>query len=179
MERRRRCGVEKVTVLLGLGANLGDPAAQLEEALRSLGESMRITGVSSAYRTQPVGFLEQPDFLNAVCRVEWEGTAAELLALTQRIEHRLGRVRSVRNAPRSIDIDLLDFGGLVLETEGLRLPHPGIPRRAFVLTPLAELAPDWRHPELDLTAGELLDAAGPLERVERVGPLGWRESHRG
>jgi 2-amino-4-hydroxy-6-hydroxymethyldihydropteridine diphosphokinase len=98
-------------------------------------------------------------------------SAEEVLEEVLEIEARLGRERSFRNAPRTIDIDVLSYGALVQETPSLTLPHPGIPSRGFVLHPLAEVAPDWVHPALGKTAQELLTAAPPPERVERVGAL--------
>lgn len=158
-------------VLLGMGANLGDPVAQLAQAVRRMSRVMRIDAVSSVYRSEPVGFAEQPDFRNVVVR-GW--TALEplaLLARAQRVEAELGRERSFANAPRTIDIDLLAYGDVVMRTEALTLPHPRLHLRGFVLHPLAEVAPRWVHPVLHRTARELLAEAAELERVERLGPL--------
>lgn len=157
-------------VLLGLGANLGDPAAQLARAVARLAEVVRVTAVSSLYRSEPVGFREQPDFLNAVCVAETTLAPADLLAATQAVEREMGREPTFRNGPRPLDVDILAYGGLVLRSPDLVLPHPGIAHRGFVLLPLAEVAPEWRHPVLDRTARELLLSASPLERVERWGP---------
>ncbi len=158
-------------VLLGLGANLGDPVHQLTEAVRHLGEWLDLQGVSSVYRSAPVGYSEQPDFYNLVCRGRTDLPPLALLRITRRIEDALGRERSFPNAPRTLDIDMLAYEALVLDTPELILPHPRLHQRAFVLLPLLEIAPDWRHPLLGSTAAELLAAAGPLERIERWGPL--------
>ncbi len=96
---------------------------------------------------------------------------AELLQQIHHLENQLGRTRTFPNAPRTIDIDLLAYGDLVLDTPELILPHPRLHQRAFVLVPLLEIAPAWRHPVFGKTAAELLSAAGPLERIERVGSL--------
>lgn len=160
-----------VEVLLGLGANLGDPVLQIGSAVDALAEFVDDLEVSSVYRTEPVGFAAQPDFCNLVVRGRTVLSPAELLERVQAVEARLGRERTFRNAPRAMDVDVLAYGGLVLETPSLTLPHPGIPTRGFVLHPLAEVAPDWVHPVLGKTARELLAAAPPLERVERIGPL--------
>lgn len=165
-----RLSAPPARVLLGLGANLGDPAAQLARAVLRLGDVVRVTGVSSLYRSEPVGFREQPDFLNAVCAAETTLSPAELLVATQAVEREMGREPSFRNGPRPLDIDLLAYDGLVLDSPDLVLPHPGIAHRGFVLHPLAEVAPGWRHPVLDRTARELLLSAPLLERVERWGP---------
>lgn len=158
-------------VVLGLGANLGNPVMQLARAVRCLREVVALDAVSPVYRTEPVGFREQPDFFNLVAVGHTALSPAALLEVMQEIERAMGRVRSFRNAPRPVDVDLLDYAGSVLRTPSLVLPHPGIPTRGFVLHPLAEVAPEWRHPVLGSTARELLLAAPSLERVERWGPL--------
>ena len=161
----------RAEVLLGLGANLGDPRRQLAAAVARLGALVEEVRVSSVYRTEPVGHRDQPDFYNLVVRGWTRVPPLELLRGMLEIERALGRERSFANAPRVIDIDLLAYGGVVMDTPELTLPHPGIAHRGFVLHPLAEVAPEWVHPVLSRTARELLSAAGPLERVERVGPL--------
>jgi 2-amino-4-hydroxy-6-hydroxymethyldihydropteridine diphosphokinase len=158
-------------VVLGLGANLGDPAAQLARALASLRGDVSGLRSSSLYRTEPVGYRDQPDFLNLVAVGHTRLAARPLLERLLEVERQLGRERSFRDAPRLIDIDLLDFGGMVLDQPGLVLPHPRLAERNFVLLPLAEVAPEWRHPVLGLTARELLSAAPARERVERLAPL--------
>lgn len=158
-------------VLLGLGANVGDPMAQLAEAVRRIGAFAEVVRVSSVFRTEPVGFRDQPPFLNLVVAARTALEPMELLRAVQEVEAALGRVRTFRNAPRRIDVDILAYGGLVLHTPELVVPHPEIPRRGFVLHPLHEVAPEWRHPVLGETARELLVRAGTLEGVERVGPL--------
>lgn len=157
-------------MLLGLGANLGDPLGQLREAVARLGAFVDDVRVSSVYRTEPVGYSEQPDFYNLVVG-GWTRLDPEvLLRAVLAIEAEMGRARSFANAPRVIDIDLLAYGGVVMESASLTLPHPRMAARGFVLHPLAEVAPGWVHPRLGRTARELLSGA-PLERVERVGPL--------
>lgn len=160
-----------VEVLLGLGANLGDPLAQLARAVELLGRQVELRAVSSVYRTEPVGHADQPDFLNLVV-VGWTGLApAELLAAMQEIETVLGRRRSFPNAPRVIDIDLLAYGDRVMRTLTLILPHPRMHLRGFVLHPLAEIAPHWRHPVLGGNADELMRLLSRTERVESLGPV--------
>lgn len=158
-------------VIFGLGANVGDPQAQLAAAVRMLGEFVEITAVSSVYRTEPAGFRDQPDFFNLVVVGSSALPPEALLAGVARIERELGRVRSFANAPRTIDIDILAHGGGTVHTPDLDIPHPRLHERAFVLAPLAEVAPTWRHPILGLTAAEMLAALESHGRIERVGDL--------
>lgn len=157
--------------LLGLGANIGDPRAQLREAIKQLGMIVHVTDVSSVYLSDPVGETDQPRFLNLACRVRTGLTPAALLALAHAVEQRIGRTRQRKNEPRLIDIDLLAYDDLVTDDGELTLPHPRMEHRGFVLHPLAEIAPDWRHPVSGLSAAEMLEAAGPLETIERAGRL--------
>jgi len=155
-------------VLLGLGANLGDPRAQLAGAVRAISRFVSELRVSSTYRTEPVGHADQPDFYNQVVRGTTTLAPEELLDRVLAVEREMGRARTFRNAPRLIDIDILAYGDEVIHGERLTVPHPGIAHRGFVLHPIAEVAPEWRHPELGQTAREMLSAAASLERVERI-----------
>jgi 2-amino-4-hydroxy-6-hydroxymethyldihydropteridine diphosphokinase len=158
-------------VLLGLGANLGDPTEQLARAVEMLEAHVDIDRVSSVYRSEPVGHADQPDFHNLVLAGRTALGPMELLRAAQEIEEVLGRRRTFRNGPRTIDIDLLAYGDRVMRTLALTLPHPRLHLRGFVLHPLAEVAPEWGHPVLGRTARELLSTATALERVEPLGPL--------
>jgi 2-amino-4-hydroxy-6-hydroxymethyldihydropteridine diphosphokinase len=153
-------------VLLGMGANLGDPRMQLARAVDEVRAFVHGVRVSSVYRTEPVGHRDQPDFYNLVARGTTRLAPEELLGRILAVESAMGRERSFRNAPRVIDIDLLAYGDRVMDTPRLVLPHPGIPARGFVLYPLAEVAPEWTHPVLGMTPGEMIAAAESLERVE-------------
>ncbi|MGQ0579236.1 MAG: 2-amino-4-hydroxy-6-hydroxymethyldihydropteridine diphosphokinase [Betaproteobacteria bacterium] len=136
-------GNEPATVaFIGLGSNLADPLVQVRQALVELGSipGTRVTARSSLYRTFPVGDLEQPDFINAVASVQTTLKPQALLAALLAIERRHGRRRAKRNAPRTLDLDLLLYGEEVLDEHGLKLPHPRLHERAFVLVPLAEIA---------------------------------------
>lgn len=155
-------------VLLGLGANLDAPLRQLVEAVQRLRPLIEPLAVSSVYRSAPVGYVAQPDFLNVVVRGRAGHAPETLLDRVLEIEQQLGRTRPFPNAPRTIDIDILAYGDLILDTPELTLPHPRLHHRAFVLVPLAEIAPEWRHPIFGKTAAELLAESGSLERVERV-----------
>jgi 2-amino-4-hydroxy-6-hydroxymethyldihydropteridine diphosphokinase len=137
-------GTEPAAVAyVGLGSNLEDPLSQIRQALVDL-ESIpgtRVTARSSFYRTSPVGYLEQPDFINAVACVQTTLKPQALLAALLAIENRHGRRRAMRNAPRTLDLDLLLYGDEARDLDGLSLPHPRLHERAFVLAPLAEIAP--------------------------------------
>jgi 2-amino-4-hydroxy-6-hydroxymethyldihydropteridine diphosphokinase len=161
-------GPARGEVLLGLGANLGDPLEQLRRAIRLLREHLDVLAVSPVYRSEPVGLADQPEFLNVVLRARTELSPRELLRVVLEVERGLGRRRTVRNAPRPIDVDILDHGGRRLTEPGLVLPHPRLHERAFVLRPLRDVAPEWRHPESGRTAGDLLGAERAWERAERV-----------
>ncbi len=159
---------------LGLGANLGDRRANLRTAVDALRAHGELVAVSALYETEPVGYLNQPPFLNAVIVLETPLTPTDLLEAGLRIERELGRERSFRNAPRSLDIDLLLYDGQVLDDPALRLPHPRLHERAFVLVPLVEIAPALRHPSRDRAMAELLAALGDTSTaVRRVSGPDW------
>lgn len=141
--------VDAVAAWIGLGANLGDAQRAMVAALAAISrlDGVRLSGVSSLYRSAPVD-AEGPDFLNAVARVDTILAPDELLDALQAIETAYGRSRSYRNAPRTLDLDLLAWGSVVSAGPRLILPHPRMHLRAFVLTPLAELAPGLRLPGL-------------------------------
>jgi 2-amino-4-hydroxy-6-hydroxymethyldihydropteridine diphosphokinase len=163
--------VEPVDVLVGLGSNLGDRQLQLRSAVRELARFIDIRAISCLYLTSPVGFVDQPDFLNIVLRGSCLLPAGELMRRAREIEIRSGRVRGVRDGPRPLDIDLLAYGEERIAEPGLTVPHPRMHLRRFVLEPLVELDPGWYHPDLRLTAAELLDGLSSCERVERLGRL--------
>jgi 2-amino-4-hydroxy-6-hydroxymethyldihydropteridine diphosphokinase len=156
---------------VGLGANLENPLQQVRQAISELDaiEHTRVLVASSLYRSAPVGYADQPDFINAVAKVQTRLSPHELLDALHVIENRHGRRRSVRNAPRTLDLDLLLYGMLVVDEDGLTLPHPRMHERAFVLLPLAEIAPEALLPghapvsqllaQVDRSGVEKLDVA--------------------
>ncbi|KPJ54187.1 MAG: hypothetical protein AMJ37_00820 [Dehalococcoidia bacterium DG_18] len=158
-------------VYLGLGANLGDRQANLARALKLLGERLHVEQVSPIYETQPVGYAEQPPFLNAVCRAQTELGPLQLLSLVKGIEASLGRVPGFPNAPRPIDLDIIFYGDLIMETPDLTIPHPRLEERAFVLIPLLEVAPDLRHPVSGEKVKDLAARVGGQEGVKKIGEL--------
>ena len=161
-------------ILIGIGGNLttpqfGSPLDTLADALVVLeAQDIRIATRSAWYRSEPVPRSDQPWFINAVASLTTGLSARDLLVVLQMVEGQFGRVRGKRNAVRTLDLDLLDYHGEVTETTSLVLPHPRLHQRRFVLTPLAEIAPDWRHPLWGFTAEQLLSQLAAEQPVERL-----------
>ncbi len=143
---------------IALGSNLGDREGNLREAVRRMGALGRVAAVSGFYDTEPVGYLDQPRFLNAAVMLETELLPVELLRRLLGIEQEMGRDRANAppKGPRVIDLDLLLYGELVMQSAELTVPHPAMHERAFVLAPLAEIAVGMLHPVLHRSVGELL-----------------------
>jgi 2-amino-4-hydroxy-6-hydroxymethyldihydropteridine diphosphokinase len=150
------------TALVALGSNVGDREANLRTAVNRLeSDEIRVLRRSSLYETAPQELLDQPWFLNAVVEVETSLFPQQLLTRARQIERDMGRRRVTPKGPRNIDIDILFYGRAVIRTEELEVPHPRIAQRRFVLEPLAEIAPHFRHPQTGKTASEMLSALKP------------------
>lgn len=160
------------TVYLGLGSNLGDREGHLARALVWLPPQVAVEALSSLYETEPVSFRDQPRFLNAALRGRTALSPRELLSFLKSLEARAGRTPTVPGGPRTLDLDILLYDDLVVATPELVIPHPRLAERAFVLIPLADIAPDLRHPALGLTVAQLL---ARVEGQEGVRKVGWRE----
>jgi 2-amino-4-hydroxy-6-hydroxymethyldihydropteridine diphosphokinase len=156
------------TIYLSLGSNLGRREEHLKAAIERLAApSLRVLRVSPLYETEPVDLTSQPFFLNLAVEAETSLFPMQLLDHTAQIERVLGRERTVPKGPRIIDIDILLYAQSVVHGEKLEIPHPRMTERRFVLAPLADLAPDLRHPLTGLTVREMLDRA-PAQMVRRV-----------
>ena len=158
-------------VYLSLGSNVGDREENLREAIRRLGTMGKVAKVSAFYETEPVEYPAQPWFLNCALQLETEKMPRQLLKAILGVEQGMGRRRMRKKGPRNIDIDILLFGSSVLDTAELVIPHPAMHERRFVLEPLAEIAPDARHPVFKRTIRELRDALPPGQAVKHPDAL--------
>ena len=157
------------TIYLGLGSNIGDRASNLRAATGELAAGgVRILRASPIYETEPVDYTQQRWFLNQVVEAETELFPVQLLSRIGKIESGLGRVRTVAKGPRTIDIDILFYGQAKIHSATLEIPHPRMAQRRFVLAPLADLAPNLRHPVTHLTIREMLDRA-PAQTLRLAG----------
>ncbi|MGH8751362.1 MAG: 2-amino-4-hydroxy-6-hydroxymethyldihydropteridine diphosphokinase [Burkholderiales bacterium] len=156
------------TAYVALGSNLANPLQQMHFAFEELARipRSRLVARSSLYRSAPVGYLDQPDFINAVAQLETQLEPRALLAALLEIERRHGRIRDFANAPRTLDLDLLLYGDLIHHEHGLTLPHPRMHERAFVLRPLNEIAPDCVIPGIGRVADLLTGCTG--QKLEKL-----------
>ncbi|MCK4591782.1 MAG: 2-amino-4-hydroxy-6-hydroxymethyldihydropteridine diphosphokinase [Candidatus Latescibacteria bacterium] len=159
------------TIYIGLGSNLDDREAFINQAVEKLSQKIQILSVSSLYETAPLGVTQQPPFLNAVLKANTSFSPRELLNFTQLIEKRLGRKRTQPWSPRTVDLDLLFYDDLVLEEPNLIIPHPRLHQRAFVLIPLCEIEPLLLHPVLKKPVCLLLKENCEQQSVRLFSPL--------
>lgn len=158
-------------IFISAGSNLGDRQANLRAALSGLVErGVLLRRESSLFETEPVGFRDQPWFLNMALEVESQLSATGLLAVCREVEFSRGRVRTFQGSPRTLDLDILFFGAMIIQADGLRIPHPRLTERRFVLVPLAQIAPDFVHPLLGMTVGRLLETCPDKAVVRPLGP---------
>jgi 2-amino-4-hydroxy-6-hydroxymethyldihydropteridine diphosphokinase len=157
------------TVYLALGSNVGDRAKNLREAIRLIGETgVRVERRSSIYETEPLGYLDQDWFLNSVLQGETELSAIELLRRLREIEEQMGSKKAFVNGPRLIDLDILLYGDESISQNDLQVPHPRMLQRRFVLVPLAEIAPELKHPNWPGTAQQMLAQTPDRSEVRKV-----------
>jgi 2-amino-4-hydroxy-6-hydroxymethyldihydropteridine diphosphokinase len=156
------------TAYLSLGSNLGDRAENLQTAIAKLAEFGNVVAVSSFYETEPVELTAQPWFLNCAVKFDTEKMPRQLISAILSLEQSMGRQRKQKKGPRTIDIDVLLFGSSIIEIPSLTIPHPRLHERRFVLEPLAEIAPDARHPVFKRTVRELRDALPVGQTVRKL-----------
>lgn len=153
---------------LSLGSNVGDRESHLRDAIARLQAYGTLVAISSVYETEPVEVTRQAWFLNCAIALKTEKTPEQLMAAALNIEREMGRHRTQKKGPRTIDIDILLFGETVLNSAGLTIPHPAMHQRRFVLEPLAEIAPEVRHPVLERTIRELRSVLPPGQEVRKI-----------
>jgi len=159
-----------IIAYIGVGSNVGERKDNCRKAIELLEETGRVLSISSLYHSEPVGYKEQEDFINAVVSIETDLSATELLDACHVIEGRLGRKRTLRWGPRTIDLDILLYGDQIMNQPHLIIPHPLMATRKFVLAPLAEIAPEVMHPVLQKTARQLLRELKDASRVIKCKP---------
>ena len=164
--------MKPVTVFLGLGSNMGSREAHLRNGVQLLARSLEVVETSSIYETEPWGYSDQPSFLNMVCRAQTAIAPEDLLLFCQDVEREVGRKPTFHHGPRVLDVDILAYGEQIIATPALEVPHPQLAERAFVLVPLAEVAPEWTHPVLGKSVSQLLEQVSGKEGVRLwSGPL--------
>ncbi len=165
------CSVKMPVAFIAMGSNLGKRIENCMRAVEAISDFARIKALSSIYETEPVDKENQPDFINCVLEIETSIPPFDLLTFLQGIETAIGRERTEGQGPRVIDLDIIFYDDLVIETEDLIIPHPRAHLRRFVLEPLCEIAPDFIHPGLKVSVRELFNNLRDTKRVVKVGEL--------
>jgi 2-amino-4-hydroxy-6-hydroxymethyldihydropteridine diphosphokinase len=160
--------MEKSNVFLALGSNMGDRKALIEEAIERLQPDVELVQLSPLYETEPVGYRDQEWFVNAVGLFRTSLSPQALLEKCLAVEASLKRVRTIKNGPRTIDIDIVFYGEAIIDEPGLHIPHPRMHERRFVLQPLTDIAPNAVHPILHKTITELCAALPQQEKIQRL-----------
>ena len=155
-------------VFIGIGSNLGDTIGNCKIALDEIGNFAEIVRISSLYETEPVGNEDQPNFINSVVEINTDLSPHGLLTHLKSIEDKLGRVRGEKWGPRVIDLDIIFYDDLVIKDDDLIIPHPRAHLRRFVLEPICEIAPEFIHPELEISILELLEKLGDSKVVIKL-----------
>ena len=155
-------------VFIGIGSNVGDATDNCIKAVKEIGliKDNRIVAVSSLYRAEPISHIKQDWFINCVVKIETDLTPYSLLSDLQKVEKRLGRKRDIRHGPRTIDLDILIFNSLIIDDDKLKIPHPRMHERRFVLEPLSEIDENLIHPVIKKSIKSLLNEIGTVQRVE-------------
>lgn len=157
------------TAYIGIGSNLGNRVENCNDALRYITQFCEVTNTSSLYESEPAGYTQQPTFINAVLKIRTDKSPEMLLSSLKLIEKRMGRERTFRWGPRIIDLDILFYDNLVLETDRLIIPHEEMQKRRFVLEPMLEIESDLVHPKLNMSLQELVNR---LERDDKIRKIG-------
>jgi len=163
-------------ILISLGSNLDDRQGNIRSALNLITAFFRIDNLSSLYESEPLGYGQQGWFINAVVSGRFNEDPLELLKLCKDVESRMGRVSKIEKGPRIIDIDILAFDDLVVSTNEITIPHPGMTERKFVLLPIKEINPDFIHPALGIHIDDLISKCSDKSTVNRIGHL-WRKEN--
>lgn len=157
------------TIYLGIGSNLGDRVGNCAKAIDVISRFANLLKVSSMYETEPMGYRDQPDFINCVIKVQTELSPRGLLTHLKTTENELRRMPTHRWGPRVIDLDIIFFGALIMQERGLVIPHPRAHLRRFVIEPLYEIAPEFIHPVSLLSISEILSVLGTADKVRKLG----------
>ena len=152
-------------VLLGFGSNVGDKKRNINSAYQKLNEIGKIIKTSKMYKTDPVGYMKQEDFINTAVMLETDLKPTELIKKTQQIEKDLGKIKTVENGPRTIDIDILLYEQEIIETKKLQIPHPRFHLRKFNMVCVKEIAPEWMHPKIKKTIKEIFQGLEDISQV--------------